>query len=326
MGEFNLVPFSNNANSLASIKATAAALAGLDLDEFVSGIKAGFPVLRIRGKNWRTSKGGEETLIMDPERPKEPARSINVIVLRAAQGLSKTCYLHAYDKDAPAEAPDCYSGDGITPAADAKLPQAQTCATCPNNVWGSKVNDNGKKGKLCQDNKRLAVASPTALHDPMLLIVPPSSFEGLKRCSDYLKTTFGLAMPGAVIQLGFDHEAEFPKVTWTPVGPVPVDHIEAVMEARDSDLVMQICGGDVPATALYDVSAPAPAAAPKTEAKAPAQKAAPKATPKPAPVPKAEPVAAEAPDDILAGLDAMLAENGIPEQPVEEEQPAPISF
>lgn len=54
-------------------------------------------------------------------------------------------------------APDCSSYDGVFPDNNSKNPQSTTCSQCPQNQWGSAVNDvTGKDAKACSDGKRLA--------------------------------------------------------------------------------------------------------------------------------------------------------------------------
>jgi hypothetical protein len=55
--------------------------------------------------------------------------------------------------------PICYafsdSEDGMKPHPESAKPQAETCAQCPNNAWGS--DPNGGKGKACKNVRRLAI-------------------------------------------------------------------------------------------------------------------------------------------------------------------------
>ena len=306
-----LVPFGKN-TSLAAIQA---AFGAPEADEFSSGIKSGFAVLRIGGKQFAVSEGGETTIIMDPNDPDEPARKIEVVLLRAGTGLAKSYYAGPYNPDAPAEAPDCYSNDGIAPAKDAKTPQCTQCATCPKNEWGSKTNDLGNKVKACGDTKRVAVATLDRLDRPMLLNIPPMSFDGLKKLTDHLKSVYNLAPYAAVTQLSFDKDEKYPKLKYVPVAPVPVEMAPAIMEARESAAVKEIVSGGT-ATVLFNAAPAAPA--PVQSAPAQGKKATkPAAEPAPAPV-------AETNDSILSGLaeldnlDLVLEANGVPVVPVAE--------
>ena len=320
-----VIPFNRDLTP-EQIKAVQAAFAvgGAD-DEFSEGIRSAFAVLSIRGKKWTVVAGGEQTIIADPNDPDEPARKIEVVALRAAPGLSKTYYAGPYDPDNTGT-PDCYSNDGVRPARDATSPQAQTCQNCPQNVWGSKINELGHAVKACGDSKRLAVAALGNLDNPMLLVVPPMSFEGLKKYHGWLKN-HGLPMYGMVAQLGFDKSVDYPKITWTPAGLVPPEMAAEVLAARDSQATKEMVNGtagstsdappmervdEAPAQAVAPKAAQPvkPAAAPKAAAPKAAQPVKPAAAPKAA-APKPAP-AAEDPNDILAGMDALLEANNFP--------------
>jgi hypothetical protein len=289
-----LVPFGSG-----NLKALAKAFASIPDNEFESGMKPSFAVLRIKGKIWAITKGSDREVIQDAE--ELPARTVDVIVLRATPGMSKTFYEKKFDDGAPAEAPDCYSNHGDKPAPDARSPQATSCAACPHNVWGSRISDNGKKGKACGDSKRLAVASPSNLEEPMLLSVPPDSLKGWDELVKYLKQ-HGLTPPTVVVRLGFDQDSAHPKITWKPMGVVPADRIADIQAAREADTTLAIVGAVRHAEELGGE----PVAEPEPEPAKPAPKAEP-AKPAAKPAPKAKPAAkAEAAaDPILSDLDGL---------------------
>jgi hypothetical protein len=123
----------------------------------------------------------ERKVLTRPDDPEEVVQAINVAALRINMH-AKTYYAKRFTEDeSEGQRPDCYSMDGITPAANAPNKQAAKCALCPHNVWGSRVSeDNTGKGKACADNARIAVADPAHLDKPMLLRVPPASLRPLK--------------------------------------------------------------------------------------------------------------------------------------------------
>lgn len=292
-----LVPF--DAKLPAHLKALADTV---NADDLISGAGGGFPVISIKGKVFHEVRGGERRLITRAD-SEEPAASIEVVILRANPALSKTYYSEGYT-DGSEEKPTCYSNDGVAPALDAAEPQAQKCATCPHNQWGSKITENGAKGKACADFRRMAVAPLGQLNDPMLIRVPAASLKALKEYGDTLKKR-GVKYPMVVTKVGFDYSVAHPQLKFSPVSFLSEAQVNTVAEVIASDVVMQIIGmqnaaPQVPATATSGsegakpaVSAPA-AAAPKMEASvvntkpvtakkeaAPAPK--PAATPKPAP-------------------------------------------
>jgi hypothetical protein len=297
-----LIPFDQVTNS--SLKALATAFGGIEDDEFLSGQRPSFPVISIKGSKFAVTRGGEREVIVNEDG--DARSSIDIVVVRAVKGLSKVFYKDTYEEGS-SEAPDCYSNSGVVPAPDAKVPQAKSCAACPNNVWGSKINEKtGKKGKLCQDSKRLAVAPLGQLNDPMLLRVPAASLTNWDTCVATLAKK-GLKVPAVALKLGFDKDAAYPLLTFRPAALLPEGLIAQVQAARTLDVTMAIVGE----TALPDEhSAPVDVAEDEplptlAEPEPEKAKAAPKAESKPGP--KAVPKAAPADDPLLAGLEDALA-------------------
>ena len=232
-----LIPFDQVTNS--SLKALATAFGGIEDDEFLSGQRPSFPVISIKGSKFAVTRGGEREVIVNEDG--DARSSIDIVVVRAVKGLSKVFYKDAYEEGS-SEAPDCYSNTGVVPAPDAKVPQAKSCAACPNNVWGSKINEKtGKKGKLCQDSKRLAVAPLGQLNDPMLLRVPAASLTNWDTCVATLAKK-GLKVPAVALKLGFDKDAAYPLLTFRPAALLPEGLIAQVQAARTLDVTMAIVG------------------------------------------------------------------------------------
>jgi hypothetical protein len=298
----NIIPFDGGSKNLPSyLKSFNVAELNADLTAHAG---SGFPVISIKGKVFAIVRDGERTVLPNPKDPESPATAIDVVMLKANKGTSKVFYLKGYDpKDSEGAKPDCYSSDGIAPAADAQTPQAKKCATCPHNQWGSKVTDKGAtKGKACSDTVRMAVAAAGQLNDPMLLRVPPASIKSLGEYGQMLAKR-GVGYNMVVTKISFDQEAESPKLTFKPVGLLDDAAFAEVQEMTQSDLVANILGAS-PAALPVETAAPEeaevvekPVAKPVaktktvtedevTEAVAAAEKpvAKPKAAPKPAPV------------------------------------------
>ena len=333
----NLIPFDS-----AKLPASIAKAFNVSFDDFSSGQKGGFPVISIKGKVFHIKRGDEKTLVTKPDGDGEPAASLEVIVLKTHPGVAKTYYIKGFSEGS-AEKPDCYSNDGIAPAADAQSPQAKKCAACPHNQWGSKITEDGKKGKSCADVKRLAVAPAGQINDPMLLRVPAASLKTWDQYVDLLKKR-GVPPPAVVTKVGFDYTVAHPALTFKPVGFIDEAMAVEVKEVLDTDVVQNIIGG-VPTAAEVDngddapkaaakpapVEEEAPAPAPKKSAKlaavveeAEAEEEAPAPAPKkaakvveeeaPAPAPKKAAKVVEVDDDITAGLDDMLADLGFDDE------------
>lgn len=236
----NIIPFDNSKGLPAYLKSFNVADINSDLTAHAGG---GFPVISIKGKVFAVVRDGERVVLPNPKDPESPATAIDVVLIKANKGTSKVFYLTGYDKDnSEGQKPDCYSSDGISPAADAKNPQAKKCATCPHNQWGSRITEKGaSKGKACNDTVRLAVAAAGQINDPMLLRVPPASIKALGEYGQMLAKR-GVGYNMVVTKVGFDMEAESPKLTFKPVGFLDDAAFAEVQEMVSSDLVQNILG------------------------------------------------------------------------------------
>jgi hypothetical protein len=67
--------------------------------------------------------------------------------------------MKAYDPNAEATPPDCWSPDGRAPDASVKNPQGKTCETCKQNIAGSGQGNT----KACRYGRRIAVVLPDDL-------------------------------------------------------------------------------------------------------------------------------------------------------------------
>ena len=338
----NLIPF----DSAPSTKLAVAIPKDLfNVEDMLTGMSRGFPVISIEGKNWSIKRGDTKEIIRRPnvDGELEPARSIEVVILRSNKGTAKVFYAKKYTPGS-VEKPDCYSNDGVAPAADAVNAQAKKCAACPHNQWGSRITDEGKKAKACSDVKRLAVAAPDTLNDPMLLRVPATS---LGNWDEFVKVVVGrgYAPLQCKTRISFDPEATHQLLQFKPLGVFGGDVVAEAIQAASTQTVEDIIGGTP--TAAEETNGSAPEAAPKAAAKpapveeeapAPAPKksakpaavpeeaeAAPKAKAKveveaeaeeeaPAPAPKKVAKVVEVDDDITAGLDDMLADLGFDDE------------
>ncbi len=246
--------------------------------ELIAG-SAGFGLISIKGKVFTMVNGEDRQLITKPDAPDEPAASLDAIIIKANPGTSKTYYATGY-VEGSTEKPDCYSNDGIAPAADAAEPQSTKCATCPHNAWGSRMSEDGKQGKECADVKRLAVALVNDTKTPLLLRVPAASLKPLTQYADKLVRS-GAPYQAVVTKIGFDYSVAHPALTFRPARFITEQEFKDVQELLSSPVVMQITG-EAP-------SAAAAAAEPKQAAPQPKAEAAP--APAAAPAPKVEPPA-----------------------------------
>lgn len=328
----NLIPFES-----AKVPASIAKAFNVSFDDFSSGQRSGFPVISIKGKVFHIKRGDEKVLVTKPDAPDEPAASIEVIVIKTHPGVAKTYYSTGFSEGS-AEKPDCYSNDGVAPEQDAQDAQAKKCAACPHNQWGSKITEDGKKAKACQDVKRLAVAPAGQPNDPMLLRVPAASLKPWDQYVDLLKKR-GVPPPAVVTKIGFDYTVAYPALTFKPIGFIDEAMAVEIKEVMDSETVMSIIGGAAPGVAPdtddeqfeqgpregrakpaepVEKTAAKPKAAAQPKAAAKPVEPEPVETVEPEEKPAAKPKAAAKPvevdDDLGDELDDMLADLGFDDE------------
>lgn len=234
----NVIPFEGG-KLPAYLKSIDVSALNADLTAHSSG--GGFPVISIKGKVFAVVRDGERKVLPNPKDPDSPATSIEVVLLKANKGTSKVFYAKGYTEGAEGVKPDCFSNTGDKPDASVEKPQSKSCATCPHNQWGSKVGENGGKGKACQDSIRLAVATPDLLNDPYLLRVPPASIRSVVEYGDFLKKR-GVGYNMVVTRVGFDMEAPTPKLTFKPIGLLDEGGFAQVQDVILTETVKNILG------------------------------------------------------------------------------------
>jgi hypothetical protein len=244
-------------------------------DEFTGGVASGFPSLSIKGREFAITRGGETKTIQrkNEDGDLEAVRSINVVILKGNPHLSKVYYEGKYEEGSDGK-PTCFSNDGQRPDPEAAKPQCDTCALCPQNQWGSRITDAGKKARNCSDSRRLAVAAADAIKDPMLVRVPATSIKSLAEYAKQLKVR-GKALPEVLTKLSFTPGVAFPSLEFEPKGLLGEDLLREIAVVRNSDLVAQIIG--VASSPMASAPDPLPVIekpklAPVTEAPAPKPK------------------------------------------------------
>jgi hypothetical protein len=276
-----------------------------------------YPVLSIKGKVFTLIKGNDKKVLTRADDPDAALQFVNLTVVRA-NTKSRVFFAKAYveGSEGVEARPDCYSVDGIVPAADAQDRQAPKCQICPHAVWGSRANMEGK-GTACSVNTRAAVIDPENVVpgeklEPFLLRIPAGSrtnFADVVKAAEQRKIPYN----ALVLKVGFDNEAPAPKLTFKLVGLLDDVVYAAATAAYNDETVEDMLG--------YRAHE-APVAAPPTEADADmeailAKKAADEAAATAAAVEAAAaaerarqaaarpaPAAAAAPD--LGGLDALM--------------------
>lgn len=205
-------------------------------DQVSSGLGGtSIPRISIKSSRFRLVVGDSEVLI--------PTSEIDVIIVGASPGLSKTWYSKPWTPESDDNAaPDCFSFDGVTPDKEAKLPQNGVCASCPHNAWGSRKSPSGQETKSCADQKRLAVVGASAPDQEIyLLLVTPSALKGLNTYQREL-TARGIPAEIVVTKISFDPEASYPKLVFSFGGFLHAEQISVVDTLFGSDKVKGITG------------------------------------------------------------------------------------
>lgn len=186
-------------------------------------------------------KGGRFHIVRNGQQPVTlQLFALQVIIVHANPGITKAFFEGAWNPDAEAEAPICSSDDGVTPRADADKPQCNTCAACPQNQFGSKINpQTQKQGKACMDKKTVAVVTPGAEGGEMLRLQIPAA--SLKDFGAYLRS-LPVKYCYIVTEITFDTTVSYPKLLFKPVAYVSEQGAAIVTARHDSDEAKAMAG------------------------------------------------------------------------------------
>jgi len=254
-------------------------------NELAGGVTAGFPIISFRGKVWRIRKSGEERDFLDAN--DDPIPSIELVFIRSNSQPSKTYYAKKYESGST-EPPTCWSADGVRPDVGVQHPVSALCAACPQNAWGSRTSETGKKGRACADVRRMAVvftgeltAKGTDAH-LFLLRVPPASLSPLKDYAEKVLSPAGVEYFAVATRVGFDTAKEHPQMTFRATRYLTEDEYKAAVAMRETEEVTRILSETVD-TELAEtgttVGTEAAARQPQNAPAAPVSAAKPKARP-----------------------------------------------
>lgn len=260
-----------------SFKAGPAAIfGGVTYDEaLAAGIQVGFAVIGYRGKTWSIKHKGQEIPITGRDAGGDivPLPSIELVVLKAPNHLSKVWYEQGWSEDASAP-PDCTSSNGVVPDLGVPKKQNDFCKACKWDAFGSRPAQPGQtqtfKGKACSDNKRLAVVPLGDLKNeqyggPMLLRVPPASLSDVEALANALKA-IGYPYYAAGVKVSFDMTLSYPRFIFRPLRGLSQEEGEIIMAHRNLDLTDKIVNGDpapVPELPQKVAASPPPQAPPQ---------------------------------------------------------------
>lgn len=125
----------------------------------------------------------------------------------------------SFDESGGGSPPQCYSMNGIVPDKLSENLQAEECAECPQNKYGS----DGGRGKACKNMKRIHVLFQDELF-PHRLTVPPSN---LKAVDIYVTQLTSKGFPYQLVETGFSLRETKNKdgIKYSELVLVPVSYI-----------------------------------------------------------------------------------------------------
>jgi hypothetical protein len=221
--------------------------------------------ISIRGRVFRMISGGKEVAASE-------SNTMNVVIVAAAEHISRTFYEGAYDPNKEATPPDCWSADGITPDEKSNNVQAMKCMDCKQNISGSGTNGS----RACRYRQRVAVLLENDPRgDVYQLDLAATSIFGdadngrmpLQAYGRFLGAQ-GVPVSAVVTEMKFDINADTPKLTFKPISYLDNDAFMNAMEKGKSEAAKRC----VTMTVAPPKTTQAAIAAPKTEP-APAVKA-----------------------------------------------------
>ena len=163
--------------------------------------------------------------------------ALPLAILAVNPAVSKTYYIKAYSPGDDPVAPDCWSDDGRTPDISSQHMQAQSCAACKQNVWGSAVNpQNGKPLKACKDAKRMSVAIPgdpsKSAYSVRLSAMNMQSFAKFVRENVLAQ---GIRLDHIIVKASFDSTAEFPLLQFEVLRNMTLEEYQTYGAMRQTD-------------------------------------------------------------------------------------------
>lgn len=223
----NMTLFSGSNVPAFAKKAELSALA----KSLTGGGVGGGKRISIKGGVFRLMVDGKEVAAIEE-------RYLDVVVVNAATKIGRTFYMKSYDADAPS-APDCWSADGEKPDASAANPQANNCASCPQNQKGSGTGES----RACRYSQRLAVVLANDVEgDVMQLQLPATSIFGkdeggnmpLQAYARFLAAQ-SVSPETVVTRMKFDTKSESPKLFFKAMRWLTEEEYATVQEQGQSE-------------------------------------------------------------------------------------------
>ncbi len=189
------------------------------ISSIIKGDGYSFPKISLKAAKFRLVEDGVETPV---------GHTLDVIIVGINPNVSKMYYDKQYDGSDNVR-PACFSNDGRAPDASVEAPVHDNCATCPNNVLGSKILPSGAQSKVCADQRHLAVVPAADPNKAYSITVPVS---GMKAMREYFKElqNWGLDAHEVITELSFDDKASYPKLVFARKA-YPAEKVQGAIDA-----------------------------------------------------------------------------------------------
>lgn len=148
-------------------------------------------------------------------------------------------YEDSYDRN-NITPPLCYAASlepsELKPTAASPEPQAESCAKCPHDKFGS-----SGKGKACQNTRLLGIIplDADASTEMVLVKVSPTAIRSFDTYVGSVARAYNLPVRGVITEFSFNPAVEYASMVFKAVGPAPA---ELVLEAhrRKADAVARL--------------------------------------------------------------------------------------
>lgn len=157
------------------------------------------------------------------------------IVVGMLPKVSRKFYAGAYDPNAKAKLPECWSNLGDKPEEGAGDKQSANCATCPQNVKGSAQGNR----RACRFERRIALILPGLGSEIYQFSIPAGSLFGdgdhkVHPFEGYVKylTANNASIDRVVTKIAYDLDAQTTTLKFSPARPITRDELALVHEAQ----------------------------------------------------------------------------------------------
>lgn len=192
----------------------------------------------LKGNRFRQVVAGQELGVWDEN-------YLDIIIVGVVPTVSRIYYANQYSQQGDNQPPTCYSVNNIVPEDDVHQKQSDKCATCPQNIKGSRISNDGTESKACGYFRRLAVMLPG---DDTLYVLDVKSMgifgesykeRGLFSLNDYAKflNANGVDASNLVTRISFDTNQSVPKLLFKAaryIDELELSHVRSVSAPNES--------------------------------------------------------------------------------------------